>query len=197
MSRKLIAVLVSLFAVAFAFGALTAIRWPSIIMVLGFLNEGEAEQAGEALAGIDWRQLGIAYGLPYFLAAISLYVASALIAQRRHGAFAWYVMGCIAGFPSIYLVDFEPGWWRDPSAAEGAIAGAGLIAGLLAMAVWDLRRRAPKTARPDAAAAPARPKRPRGPTPAAIVRQRAMFATHGRKMLERERRRKTPVRFKL
>ena len=196
MSRKLIAILVSLFAVAFAFGALTAIRWPSIIMVVSFLNEGTP---GEALAGIDWRELGILYGLPYFLAAISLYTASALIARRRHGAFAWYVMGCVAGFPSVYLVDFEPGWWRDPSPAEGAIAGAGVIAVLLAMAVWDLRRRQPRPERPESEDEPikAAPVRPRGPTPAAIARQRAMFAAEGKKMLERERRRKGPVRFKL
>ena len=39
MPRKIIALLVSLLAVAFAFGAMAAIRWPSIVMILGMINK--------------------------------------------------------------------------------------------------------------------------------------------------------------
>jgi len=86
MSRKLIAVLVSILAVCFAFAAMAAIRWPSIIMIVGFLSE---DGAGEAMAGIDWRELGLIHGGPYFLAALCLYASSAMVAQIRHGALTW------------------------------------------------------------------------------------------------------------
>lgn len=200
MPRTLVAMLISILAVAFAFGALTAIRWPSIIMVLGWVNEGSAAQAAAALDGVDWRQLGLIYGGPYFLASLCFYAASAMIAQRRHGGVLWYLMGCTAGFPSIYLVDFEPGWWRDPSIGEGVLAGAGVIALLLAVAVWDLRKRLPRAAQTDkgpaaavAATGPApvtkpKPARRPGPTSAAILRNRALFAAEGRKMLARQKR---------
>lgn len=200
--------MIAIFAVAFAFGALTAIRWPSIIMVVGFLQE---DGAGEALAGVDWRQLGLVYGAPYFLAALCLYASAAMAAQHRHGAFTWYVMGCVAGFPCVYLVDFHEGWWTDPTAGEGAVAGAGVIAVLLAVAVWDLRKRKPggKPKRTPAAsgeemvmvpasmlvqAPPTGPKpvkpAPRAPRSAAIMHQRASFAREGRKMRERQERRR-------
>ena len=202
MSRKLIAMLVSILAVCFAFAAMAAIRWPSIIMIVSFLNDGEV---GESLAGIDWRELGLIHGGPYFLAALCLYASSAMIAQTRHGALSWYAMGCAAGFPCLYLVDFEPGWWRDPSPAEGMVAGTGMIALLLAIAVWDLRKRKPAPEPPQEEqmiTVPASvlatgfiptpekkspPRKPRGPQSAAVRATRAQFARDGQKMLAREK----------
>lgn len=201
MSRKLISVLISLFAVAFAFAAMAAIRWPTIMMVVTVAFHEEA------MAGVDWRAIGLFYGAPYFIASLCLYAAAVLVARRSHGAFGWYVTGCLAGFPCAYLVDFEPGWWRDPGIGEGAVAGAGVIALLLAVAVWDLRRRRPKrvpaalsAAVPDEAApvpvqvaAPAPSPKPKrrpagGPFPAAIAANRARFARDGARMLARQRR---------
>ena len=57
MPRRLIALLIALYAIAFAFGAMAAIRWPSLMMVANVMLEDEAAMAG--IAGIDWRQLGI------------------------------------------------------------------------------------------------------------------------------------------
>jgi len=111
-------------------------------------------------------------------------------------------MGCAAGFPCVFRVDFEAGWWRDPSPAEGMVAGTGAIALLLAIAVWDLRKRKPgpepeaepmvtvpasllSAPVPLAAQTPVPARRP-GPTPAAIRVTRAQFAKDGRKMLARE-----------
>ena len=220
MPRKIIALLVSLLAVAFAFGAMAAIRWPSIVMILGMINE---DNLGPVMADVDWRELGIHYGLPYFLAALCFYTSSVLVTQRRHGALSWYLMGCAVGFPYALLVDFEEGWWRDPSTAEGVVAGAGAIATLLAMAIWDLRKgkkvklkevppgepadaedetvtipaalqRAiaanPALAHQTAAEAPAKPKIMRRPPPM-VMAQRAHFAREGQKMLAKKAARRT------
>ncbi|MEM8617405.1 MAG: hypothetical protein AAGF20_10770 [Pseudomonadota bacterium] len=191
MSRRTVALLIALFAIAFAFAAMAAIRWPSLMMVAVIAFEPEAVAD---ISGIDWRELGIAYGAPYFLAALCLYAASLCLSQRRRGSVAWYVMGCVAGFPAIFLVDFHAGWWRDPSAGEGAVLGAFGIAILLGVAVWDLRMRKSCPSKPleegldrDRPATPMR-RAQRGPVPAAIARQRAAFAAEGRKMLaHRER----------
>ncbi len=201
MPRRLIAILIALYAIAFAFGAMAAIRWPSLMMLASFMLEDEA-MAG--LSGIDWRQLGIVYGAPYFLAALCLYAAALCLGNKKRAARIWYTMGVVAGFPCVFLVDFEPGWWRDPSTGEGAVAGAAAGAVLLGIAVWELCRK-PK-AKPQTqvvtedgqqvvyvqapAAEPEKKpvRRYRTPVPAAIARQRAHFAAEGRRMMERQRR---------
>jgi len=198
MPRQTIALLIALYAIAFAFGAMAAIRWPSLMMVAAFMLEGDATQG---LPNIDWRELGIAYGAPYFLSALCLYASAMMVSQRRRGSVLWYLMGCVSGFPCVFLVDFESGWWRDPGIWEGAVAGGASGAVLLGIAVWLLRGRnqatektdpvsdvnaeAPETAKVIVAATP-KPKRRRQVAPA-IARQRAHFAAQGRRMRERER----------
>lgn len=202
MLRKLIASLIALYAIAFAFGALSAVRWPSIMMLVSWMVR---DDIASGLDAVDWRALGIAYGAPYLLAALCFYCSAVMISGRRSGGVLWYVMGLCAGFPTVYLVSFENGWWQDPSIAEGAVAGAAIGAVLLLSAVYELRKRAPvRLARPEAVApAAAAPEpavatplpepavaiiRPRATppkpvfVPAAIARQRASFAAHGRRM---------------
>ncbi|MEM6554335.1 MAG: hypothetical protein AAF642_00560 [Pseudomonadota bacterium] len=201
MPRRLIALLIALYAIAFAFGAMAAIRWPSLMMLASFMLE---EEAMAGLTGIDWRELGIAYGAPYFLAALCFYAAALSLGNRQKAARLWYMMGAVAGFPCVFLVDFEAGWWRDPSAGEGAVAGAAAGAILLGMAVWELCRNPKPPKRPTQSVEPdpqiivspepepdpeCKPRRRyRKPVPAAIVRQRAHFAAEGRKMMARQRR---------
>lgn len=202
MPRQLIAILVTCYAIAFAFGAFTAVRWPSIMMVVAMMAD---PSRADAATQVNWRELGLAHGAPYMLAALCFYAASAMIAKRRKGGVLWFLMGLVSGFPVIFLVTFERNWWQDPSAAEGAVAGAAAGALLLLLAVWELRFRKPKPV----AAAPttndlqtqvelqqeqllalkalteqAHPPK-RKPVPAAIARQRASFAYHGRKMKSR------------
>jgi len=200
MPRRLIAILIALYAIAFAFGAMAAIRWPSLMMMAGFVLEDDVMTG---LTGIDWRELGIVYGAPYFLAALCFYAAALSLGNKQRAARIWYFMGAIAGFPCVFLVDFEPGWWRDPSSGEGAVAGAAAGALLLGIAVWELcRTRQPAEATvadptPDSrlaempAVQPATKSKPkpryRTPVPAAIARQRAHFAAEGRKMRARRR----------
>ncbi|MHA7900829.1 MAG: hypothetical protein ACX94B_13275 [Henriciella sp.] len=202
MPRRLIALLIALYAIAFAFGAMAAIRWPSLMMVAGFMLE---EEAMSGLAGIDWRELGIAYGAPYFLSALCLYAAALSLGNKHRSALVWYLMGVAAGFPCVFLVDFEPGWWHDPSAGEGAVAGAAAGAVLLGIAVWELCRKPAKKPDiqkvdpsqqqviyvqapvPDTSAKPVIKQKYRRPIPAAIARQRAHFAAEGRKMRARQR----------
>lgn len=200
MPRRIIALLIALYAIAFAFGAMAAIRWPSLMMMAAFVLEDDA-MAG--LSGIDWRELGIAYGAPYFLAALCLYASALSLGKKKRSAMIWYLMGCVAGFPCVFLVDFETGWWRDPSVGEGAVAGAAAAAILLGIAVWQLIQKpkqpvleqapqdpaaqAPIIVNPAVEAQPTKPKR-RKPVPAAIARQRAAWAAEGRKMLARQRR---------
>lgn len=201
MPRRLIALLIALYAIAFAFGAMAAIRWPSLMMLASFMLEDEAMTG---LTGIDWRALGIVYGAPYFLAALCLYAAALSLGNKKRSAGIWYLMGVVAGFPCVFLVDFEPGWWQDPSAGEGAVAGAAAGAILLGIAVWELCRKRKPKAEPAVqpvdgqqvvyVQAPAlepdkKPKRKyRKPVPAAIARQRAHFAAEGRRMMARQRR---------
>lgn len=202
--RQIIALLIALYAIAFAFGAMAAIRWPSLMMLASFAFE--ADPLSEA-ASIDWRELGILFGAPYFLAAIFLYASAMVLNKRKRGAIALYTLGSVSGFPCVLLADFEPGWWRDPSAGEGAIAGAALTAIILGIAVWNLRYRdkeksAPKPLQPNPDDTPQtiitgpqtskktkseKPKR-HGPVPAAIARQRAQFAADGRRMLAKQHR---------
>ena len=52
MLRKLIASLITIYAIAFAFGALTAVRWPSIMMAVGWMVQDDV--AG-GLDAVDWR----------------------------------------------------------------------------------------------------------------------------------------------
>ena len=171
-------------------------------MVAGFMLEDDA-MAG--LAGVDWRELGIAYGAPYFLSALCLYAAALSLGNKQRSALLWYLMGVIAGFPCVFLVDFEPGWWQDPSTGEGAVAGAAAGAVLLGIAVLELCRK-PKqkppvepidptqqqviyvqAPDPADAAKPVVKTKYRRPVPAAIARQRAHFAAEGRKMMARRR----------
>jgi len=204
MLRRLIAILITIYAIAFAFGALTAVRWPSIMMVMSWVVQDDIVSGLET---VDWRQLGIAYGGPYLLASLCFYCSAAMISARRKGAVLWYVMGLVAGLPCFYLVTFEPGWWTDPSAVEGAVAGACIAAVLLLFAVWELRHRparpvadtADQTPAPMVLSQPVAPapkkaapvvvSRPKpGFVPAAIARQRASFALHGRKIQAKRRR---------
>lgn len=210
MLRKFIALMIAAYAIAFAFGALAAVRWPSIMMaVTATLAEGAPNTGFE---DVNWRELGILYGAPYFLAALCFYASAVMVSARRHGSLTWFLMGCAAGFPCAFMVDFEPGWWSNPSAGEGAVAGAGVAAVLLAMAVLELRRRKPTAtaaaeasgrlvsrdtgeeyvivpATPITAPVAAKPTVRRiGPMSPAIARQRAHFAAEGAKMAARRRR---------
>lgn len=210
MLRQLIAILITCFAIAFAFGALTAVRWPSIMMAVSWLAH---DHLADGLASVNWRQLGIDNGGPYLLAALCFYCSAAMVAARRRGGVAWYLCGMGAGFPVFYLVTFEPGWWEDPSIAEGGVAGLGAVGVLLLIAVWELRHRPARQveqaeAQPEAAqpvvqtilvqqSADAeepivvrkhvfgQPKTRPGFVPAAVARQRASFAHHGRKAAAR------------
>lgn len=211
MYRLTTSLLTALLAILFAFGALVSVRWPSLIMAGGLISSGEM---ADGLAGVDWRQLGVTYGAPYFLAALCFYFSALATSNRRHGAFTWFLFGCGAGFPVAFFVDFEAGWWRDPSLGELSVINAAALAVLLAWAIWDLRQRsvveeeAPEDAAPETYTieelqeyleqadfevepepeAAVRPRR-RGPVPAAIARQRQMFAEQGRKQIARQRKR--------
>ena len=201
MYRHTTSLLTALIAILFAFGALVSVRWPSLIMAGGMVSSGEM---AEGLAAVNWRQLGVTYGGPYFLAALCFYFSALATSNRRHGAFTWFLLGCVAGFPVAFFVDFEPGWWREPSMGEISVLNAAALALLLAWAIWDLRQRGPRSrAQEDYEAeivtqpepiievadqAPVRARR-RGPVPAAIARQRQMFAAQGRKQLARQRKR--------
>lgn len=203
MPRRLIALLVASYAIAFAFAAMAAIRWPSLMMLADVLLQNTQNRLAEP---IDWRRIGITYGGPYFLAALALYASAIATSNRRKGAVLWYISGVTAGFPAVFLVEFEPLWWQNPSIGEGLVAGAGASAVLLGAAVWSLRRRHPVRRQfpiqsptdtleaPDQSLGPSKqpptspPKKLRRPVSPAIAFQRAKFAEEGRRMLARQRR---------
>lgn len=206
MYRPATSFLTALLAITFAFGALVSVRWPSLIMAGGWVGAGEMT---EGLQEVNWRELGVTYGGPYFLAALCFYFSALATANRRHGAFTWFVLACVSGFPVAFFIDFEAGWWKDPSLGELSIINAAALSVLLAWAIWDLRQRskaeeflleedveaadAPEVQEyiePEVAeVVPIRQARRRRPVPAAIARQRQMFAAQGRKQMARQRKR--------
>jgi len=141
MSRRLIAILLTIYAIAFAFGALTAVRWPSIVMVMGWIVQ---DDVANGLKGVNWRELGIAHGAAYLFAALGYYASGATLAARKGGAVGWYIFALAFSIPSVFLVHFDANWWLNPSAGEGAMAGLMAGALLLLIAVWELRKRPPE-----------------------------------------------------
>lgn len=141
MSRRLICLLLTIYAIAFAFGALTAVRWPSIVMVMGWIVQDDVKGG---LDGVNWRELGIVHGAAYLFAALGYYASSALLGARRGGAVGWYLFALAASVPAVFLVHFNPNWWENPTAGEGALAGLMAGALLLLIAVWELRKRPPE-----------------------------------------------------
>ena len=141
MPRRLIAVLLTVSAIAFAFGALTAVRWPSIVMVMGWIV---TDDLANGMSGVNWRELGIAHGAAYLFAALGYYASGATLAARKGGAVGWYLFALAFSIPSVFLVHFDPLWWQDPGAGEGAMAGLMAGALLLLVAVWELRKQPPE-----------------------------------------------------
>ena len=210
MSRRLISFLIALVAIFFAFACLTAIRWPSIMMVLVMFFHPDPALG---LENVNWRELGFVYGAPYFLGSLCFYAAAASLA-RRQGSLLWYGMGCAAVSPSLLMLHFSGPWWMDPSGLQGVLVGGALILvmlGLAALLLEDEHNGGPRNVTADgesgqqgvhlsrqqfeqlmaqrnapAKSEPAAPKRRRGPVPAAIARQRAQFAADGRRMLARQ-----------
>lgn len=198
MPRRLISLLLTALAIAFAFGAMTAVRWPSIVMVMGWIV---TDDVAGGLNAIDWRKLGIAHGGAYLLAAVCYYAAAATIAARKPGAVLWYIMGMAASIPTIFLVHFDPQWWLNPSAGEGAMAGLAAAAALLLIAVWELRYRSPEELAEEremleaapapvyqaaqVAAAPPRKRPPVFVADVVVQRQRAMFIAQARRKKQR------------
>lgn len=204
MTRLCVALITALYAIAFAFLAIMAVRWPSVLALSALLSDG-ASGTADVASLINWRQLGLFYGGIYFFAALCFYSCSTLIQRKGRGAFGAFVMGTIAGFPLLTLFDFSAQWWLAPNLFEQIVIGAAGFAVLLmpvirALAPQKKRRKAePAEAMqsvmgvqadgtqtivmiPQAAKPQAQPRR-RKPVPPAIARQRASFAAHGRRAL--------------
>lgn len=197
MPRRLICLLLILYAIAFAFGAMTAVRWPSIVMVMGWIM---TDDVAGGLNSVDWRQLGIAHGSAYLIAALGYYAAAAILAARKKGAVLWYLVAMAASVPTIFLVHFRPDWWLDPTAGEGAMAGLAAGAGLLLIAVWELRYRSPEELAEEREMLEAAPLRAQRSSPReksatrrppvfvsdiVVQRQRALFMAQARRRRER------------
>ena len=137
MFRKPVALLVALYAIVFAFLAMTVVRWPTLMTAVAMMFQEESAD----LSGFDWRSLGLQYGVPYLAAAIFFQISSFALATRQHGAVTAFVFGCATAFPCIFIFDMRNGWMAAPRIEEWVIvwiAGATL---LVLGAVWDLRRR--------------------------------------------------------
>ncbi|MEO9969164.1 MAG: hypothetical protein ABJG15_04910 [Hyphomonadaceae bacterium] len=209
MTRLCVALITALYAIAFAFLAIMAVRWPSVLAVGALLSEGAGVSA-DFNGLLDWRNLGLFYGGLYFFAALCFYACSTLIQRKGRGAFTAFVMGVLAGFPFLALFDFAPGWWQSPNLFEQIVIGAAGLSILLMPIISSLtpekRLSKRKTAQAEHAAShpaiinvpaapvnataplPQRPQRRRKPVPAAIARQRESFAAHGRRALAKRNR---------
>lgn len=206
MLRSSIAFVTALYAIGFAFVALAAVRWPSLLMLVSLL--GDAGALADSKGQLSWRELGLSFGLVYLVAAFFFYTCSTLIGRRGRGSVAFYILGAGTGFAPFVLFEFEAGWWQNPNMFEQCVLFAGMLTLILFGAVWDLSRgrKAPQEQALPERALPeivldrmilpagikvhrrADPieKQPhkqvrRQPVPAAIARQRACFAAYGRR----------------
>jgi len=202
MYRQTVAFLIAIYAIGFAFIALAALRWPSLLMV-GAAFTYTGNPITELHTAISWREIGLLYGTPYFLAAIFFYTSSTQVQRRGRGAVLAFLVGMLIGFPPFLIFDFQPGWWGQPSLFESVMLGAAAVTVLLLAMVWQLRWRAPRPEQPlvlntaivripepspiqaPQQAPVAKPVIRRRPVPPAIARQRASFAAHGRRQLAR------------
>lgn len=210
MLRSSIAFIVALYAIGFALAALTAVRWPSLLLVATLL--GESGSAIDQVQGlISWRELGLTYGLVYLLAAFFFYTSSTLIGRAGRGSVVCYSLGAILGFTPFLLFDFEAGWWKNPDGFEQFVLFSAVFTLILFSSVLELSRDKKSTIAHKAGqasqgelvldqkvvpvvvtaqspvASPQKPAR-RRPVPAAIARQRASFAAHGRRARLRQSR---------
>ena len=102
--------IVTIYAIAFAFGALTAVRWPSIVMVMGWIVQDDVKGG---LDGVNWRELGIVHGAAYLFAALGYYASSALLGDPQGRCCQLVsVRACRLGAISVFLVHFNPNWWK-------------------------------------------------------------------------------------
>ncbi len=200
MTRLCVALITAFYAIAFAFLAIMAVRWPSALALATLVSDGTSSSS-EVGSLINWRQLGLFYGGLYFFAALCFYACSTLIQRKARGAFTSFVLGSVLGFPFLTLFDFSAGWWQAPNTFEQMVIGAAALALVLMPVIHALT---PKKQRPEPAPvivrsqpdpvhvhAPVvvqRPPRRRKPVPAAIARQRESFAAHGRRALARKNR---------
>lgn len=211
MMRYVVAFLIALYAIGFAFLALASVRWPSLLTLAALFGE-HAGALGEIKAVLNWRELGLTHGLAYLVTALCFYCSSTLIGRGRRSAILFYVVALGTGFLPLMLFDFEPGWWQTPDTFQQIVILAASIAVFLFSFILELsgkKSSSPKRVAdaepkaepamdpamiPEPAIAPlplrVQPKKAlrRRPVPAAIARQRASFAAHGRRAKRRNMR---------
>ena len=210
MLRNSVAFIIALYAIGFAFAALAAVRWPTLLMLVAFFGDS----ASDLGAHVNWRELGLVYGLVYLVAAYFFFTTSSLISSHKAGSPVTYLLAVGIGFPPFVLFDFEAGWWQSPDLFEQIVLFGGVLSLFLLGSILELnrtrKRKSTKTAPvqtdlahpvPPAApivlsapvmapqSPPSKPARRRNPpVSAAILRQRQSFAHHGRKMAARRSR---------
>ncbi len=187
MLRKLIALQIFVYAIVFAFAAMSALRWPSIMMLAHLLF---SEALPDTVETVNWRLLGILHGGAWMVAAFCYYAAATTVSRRRKGSVVWFICALAASLPCLVILKFQPDFTNGVSARDGAILGGIAGAALLLAAVWELRQRPPATASETTSetnaalntpeAIPEKPRRRLPPGPA-ILRQRAAFARDGRR----------------
>lgn len=219
MFRKPVAFVVALYAIAFAFLAMTVVRWPTLMTAVTIVFK----EQGADLSGFDWRSLGLQFGIPYIVAAFFFQISSYALATRSHGAVTAFVFGICVAFPCVFVFDFREGWMAAPTTGEWVVVWIAAGTLLLLGAVWDLRRRpdvepervqkpepfvahpnAPtiysaglplpgvKPSRGKASPEPVQTPQVRRPVPPAIAIQRRRWAEEGRREAERKAKRRRP-----
>jgi len=209
MTRLCLALITALYAIAFAFLAIMAVRWPSLLAIAALVSDGTSGTS-DVSALISWRQLGLFYGGLYLFAAMCFYACSTLVQRKKRGAVTAFGLGVLAGFPFLALFDFSANWWQAPTLFEQITIGAAIFSLFLMPAIRAVTPNNPSkrenkrqstsqesgaTVQPLTVINSAHPapksvqaKRHRKPVPAAIARQRESFAAHGRRALARRMR---------
>ncbi|MEO1028237.1 MAG: hypothetical protein AAFX02_04175 [Pseudomonadota bacterium] len=208
--------IIMLYAAAFSFAALAALRLPSMALIeqLAFQYGYGPEAAG--MADFNWRHISILLGGPYLAASIAFYVSAILLRARWRGAGIMFKLGAGLGFACLFLFEFRADWWHAPTDFEWIAVGAGCATLLIYLGIIFVYESKP--AMKEVAAEPAeplqepvaapvsrpspkpkpnyRPKRRPRPGPAIMV-QRAAFAAQGQRMLARRAAARQPIRWRL
>jgi MFS family permease len=149
MLRSIIAITIALYAIGFACAALAAVRWPSLLMMAALFDNG----SGVATAlneKMNWRELGLSFGLAYLVAAFFFYSCATCVARRKAGSIIFYILGVGLGFVPLMVFNFEADWWQSPDTFQQTVLFSGVMTLFLFGALLELDR-ARKAARKDAA----------------------------------------------
>lgn len=223
MARRMLPFIIVIYAAAFAFAAMTALRLPSMALIQQLAFEYGFGPQAPGLGEIDWRHVSILLGGPYLAASFCFYISAVLIRARLRLGGLFFKFGVGLGFASVFLFEFRSEWWQAPSLWETVVLAAACATALIYLGIiWIYEFETPNEKREERqaeaeqllpaepkpvsepqpipiATKPKRPPKPRHPVrrpSPAVLRQRAAMAEAGRRMLAKRAEANRPIKWR-